>query len=116
NFCKRLKITTKQKKLCSVMKYLFLFIASWLLAFTCLGQSSPQYIFQPPATSNGLTAGGAPLRYPGGSKIQSMYKPGEFPGITAGTITAVYLQASTNRPYPISFRNMTVKMCHLPVN
>ncbi len=45
-----------------------------------------------------------------------MYKPTELSGLTAGSITAVYLQASVNRPNATAFRNMTVKMCHQPVN
>ncbi|HRO42772.1 MAG TPA: T9SS type A sorting domain-containing protein [Flavipsychrobacter sp.] len=76
----------------------------------------PQIIWQPPATHQGLIPGSAPLSYPEGSRIQSMYKPVELPGLMAGSITAVYLQASVNRPNAITFRNMTVKMCHLPVN
>lgn len=100
------------------MKKIFLSISILVFA-TCFFDvyaQQPQIIWQPPATHQGLTSGGAPLSYPEGSRIQSMYKPAELPGLTAGSITAVYLQASVNRPNAIAFRNMTVKMCHLPVN
>lgn len=76
-------------------------------------QQSPQFIYQP---NSAQTPGGAPLSHPEGRRIQSMYKPSEFPGLTSGSITAVYLRSQVNRLNPISFRNMTVKICHLPVN
>ena len=89
--------------------FLFLLLTSW----NSFSQSSPQFVYQP---SSGQTAGAVPLSFPGGRKSQSMYKPSEFPGLGAGTITAVYLRSRVDRSYPIGFRNMTVKMGHIPVN
>jgi len=94
----------------NLISFLILFLTSW----NSFSQSSPQFIYQ---NSGPITVGrGSPLSYTEGRRMQCMYKPSEFPGLTAGIITAVYLRSGSNRINPIAFRNMTIKMCHQPVD
>ena len=95
------------------MKNLIPFLILLLTSWNGYSQSSPQFVYQP---SSAQTPGAAPFWYYGGRKIQSMYKPSEFPGLTAGTVMAVYLRSQVDRSNPTAFRNMTVKMGHIPVN
>jgi len=81
----------------NLIPFLILLLTSW----NSFSQSSPQFVYQP---SSGQSTGAAPFTYYGGRKIQSMYKPSEFPGLGAGTITAVYLRSPGRQIIPDRFQ------------
>ena len=74
-------------------------------------QQIPQH---PLVTSFNTMAGAGPLDHPFCRRVQTVYKPSEFPGAPAGLITHLYLRSASNSSTDAYYRNMTIKMAKMP--